>query len=148
MPHPGTNNRRHAESAGKALGGGTVINYGGWMRADGADYDEWANAVEDQSWRFEAWVPFFKRSETFLGRGDVDERLRGMSGPVHVSTASSDPDRVYPLREPIRRAFEELGITGSGGVRGRLLGLRNALGTGGVATGRVVRRIRWAAWTS
>lgn len=40
LPDASTNNRVHMNNAGKALGGGTTINYGQWFRGDRADYDE------------------------------------------------------------------------------------------------------------
>lgn len=49
-PVTSTANRVHSLNSGKALGGGSILNYGGWLRADAADYDEWAEVVSDGRW--------------------------------------------------------------------------------------------------
>jgi choline dehydrogenase-like flavoprotein len=36
---PTTNNRVLTLAAGKTLGGGSVLNYGGWARGNASDYD-------------------------------------------------------------------------------------------------------------
>ena len=46
-PQPNTAAREHRLSAGKTLGGGSILNYGGWARGDASDYDHWADVVGD-----------------------------------------------------------------------------------------------------
>ncbi|RDW93968.1 GMC family oxidoreductase [Aspergillus mulundensis] len=106
---PHTADRVHTVHAGKALGGGTTINFGGWSRGDSTDYDLWAETVGDQRWGYEGLLPYFCRSESFFDRG-ADHREHGFEGPVRVTSVSArDPDRQYPLREPIRDAWLEIG---------------------------------------
>ena len=38
-PQKHTEDREHDESAGKAVRGGRIINYGGWFRGDASDYN-------------------------------------------------------------------------------------------------------------
>ncbi|KAK7756424.1 hypothetical protein SLS62_001650 [Diatrype stigma] len=112
-----TADRVHTLNAGKALGGGSVLNFGGWLRADAADYDEWAEAVGgDKRWSYEGLKPWFRKSERFSqgsGGPDLDPDEHGFDGPMHVTTiAASEPDgrRKYLLREPVKEAWAELGV--------------------------------------
>lgn len=109
-PQPHTNNRVHSNNAGKALGGGSIINYGGWARGDASDYDEWARAVGDEQWSYSGLLPFFRRSENFHDFKANPEQ-HGFEGPMHVvSVSASDPKRVYGLRQPLLDAWTELGV--------------------------------------
>ncbi|KAL4910844.1 hypothetical protein BDW74DRAFT_164609 [Aspergillus multicolor] len=78
---PNTANRMHTVHAGKALGGGTTINFGGWSRGDSIDYDHWAGTVNDRRWGYEGLLPYFRRSESFYGCG-ADGREHGFDGPI------------------------------------------------------------------
>ncbi|KAL4886220.1 hypothetical protein BJY04DRAFT_229338 [Aspergillus karnatakaensis] len=104
-----TGNRIHPVHAGKALGGGTTINFGGWSRGDAADYDLWARTVDDQRWRYKGLLPYFRRSESFFDR-TADHQQHGFEGPVRVtSVGARDPNQHYPLREPLKDAWIEIG---------------------------------------
>ncbi|MCJ1439475.1 hypothetical protein MMC27_008869 [Xylographa pallens] len=123
VPQKYTNNRAHSENAGKALGGGSVINWGGWSRGDASDYDEWAQLVGDDRWSYKAMLPFFRRSEHHL---DVhaDPQTHGFDGPIHVaSITGSDPKRLYGLRNPVKAAFNELGFSQSNDSTGSSAGI-------------------------
>ena len=110
VPQVFTDNRIHTINAGKALGGGSVINFQGWARGDARDYDEWAKAVEDPRWSYKGMLPFFRNTECF-SNPKADPEAHGFSGPIYVTTVSaSDPKRRYPLREPVRAAWTELGV--------------------------------------
>lgn len=110
LPQSQTNNRVHTNNAGKVLGGGSVINYGGWSRGDPADYDEWARVVGDPRWSYAGLLPFFRRSESYFD-SKADPEKHGFSGPMHVtSVLASDPNRKYGLRQAIRDAWTELGV--------------------------------------
>ena len=117
------NNRTHVESAGKALGGGSSINYGGWTRGDASDYDEWAKVVGDDRWSYKGLLPFFRKSEHYFNTR-ADPETHGFDGPIHVTSVSaSDPERMYGLREPVRAAFTELGVPYNGGSSGSMAGI-------------------------
>ncbi|KAJ0417670.1 alcohol oxidase [Aspergillus carlsbadensis] len=110
VPQQHLNNRTCYQAAGKALGGGTAINYGTWTRGNAADYNLWAKLVGDDSWSYEGLLPYFMRSETHYDP-DVDPTVHGSSGPIYNTVGSrSHPDRKYPLREPLRAAWERLGV--------------------------------------
>ena len=110
VPQPHTNNRSHYNAAGKVLGGGSVLNYGGWSRGDQTDYDDWAKVVGDSRWSYEGMLPFFRKSEHHFDPNS-DPKQHGFEGPIrYVSVSQSDPKRLYPLRGSIRDAWHELGV--------------------------------------
>ena len=87
LPQANTDDRPHAVHAGKALGGGSVINFGGWTRGDAADYDQWARMVGDERWSYEGLLPFFRKSETFFD-AKADPKHHGFDGPITVTADS------------------------------------------------------------
>lgn len=109
-PQPKTGNRVHEVHAGKALGGGSVINFGCWSRGDATDYNDWARIVGDKRWSYEGLLSYFRKSESFFDT-TADPRQHGFEGPLRITSVSeSDPKRRYPLREPIREAWNEIGV--------------------------------------
>ncbi|KAI0838782.1 GMC oxidoreductase [Hypoxylon sp. FL0890] len=106
-----TANRVHYLSAGKGLGGETVINFGGWLRGDAADYDEWAEVAGDKRWSYEGLKPWFVKSETFYDSG-ADPQEHGFEGPMYVISiaAAEEGQRKYPLRETVKNAWAKLGV--------------------------------------
>ncbi|CAF9904235.1 MAG: hypothetical protein HETSPECPRED_003456 [Heterodermia speciosa] len=112
-PQNGTHNRTHTLTAGKTLGGGSVLNYGGWSRGDAADYDAWSRITGFGLWDYESLSPYFKRSERFdpAVNAQPGALQRGLWAPVKITSVSaSSPKRKYPLKEPILAAWRELGV--------------------------------------
>ncbi|RAK90254.1 alcohol oxidase [Aspergillus costaricaensis CBS 115574] len=110
VPQKHLNNRECYNAAGKALGGGTAINYGTWTRGNAADYNLWANLVGDSSWSYDGLLPYFKRVETHYDP-NADPAIHGTSGPItNTIVALTSPDRKYPLKEPVRSAWERIGV--------------------------------------
>ncbi|KAK1138464.1 hypothetical protein N8T08_002479 [Aspergillus melleus] len=130
VPQTNTVGRSHEVHAGKALGGGSVINFGGWTRGDSADYDQWARMVGDHRWSYEGLLPYFRKSETYFDP-TADPKQHGFDGPIRVTTVSaSDEKRKYPLREPIKDAFTEIGVPfNPDGCSGNLAGISEFLET-------------------
>jgi choline dehydrogenase len=60
---PGLNGRRLRYPRGKVLGGCSSINGMIYMRGQARDYDGWAAALGDPTWRWEHCLPFFLRHE-------------------------------------------------------------------------------------
>ena len=60
---PGLNGRALLYPRGRVLGGSSSINGMIYMRGQREDYDAWAEAARDASWRWDAVLPVFKRSE-------------------------------------------------------------------------------------
>lgn len=111
-PVTDTANRVHSLSSGKTLGGGSIINYGGWLHGDASDYDEWAELVGDKRWSYKGLKPWFRKSEHFHDPG-ADPNEHGFDGPIHVTSVSAaeSGQRKYLLREPVKEAWAELGIS-------------------------------------
>jgi choline dehydrogenase-like flavoprotein len=93
-----TANRVHTLPTGRALGGGSILNLGGWSLGDAQDYDEWAQAVGDERWSFNGLKPWLDKTEKHFG----------------VVSISSDPERKYPLRTAVEAAWNELGVQRAG----------------------------------
>ncbi|RYC59742.1 hypothetical protein CHU98_g6481 [Xylaria longipes] len=110
-PVANTANRVHSFNLGKALGGGSLLNYGGWLRADSADYNEWAKIVGDKRWSHEGLKPWFRKTEHFYDL-DANTDEHGFDGPMYVTSVSAAESgaRKYPLREPVRQGWNELGV--------------------------------------
>ncbi|KAF5135225.1 Pyridoxine 4-oxidase [Metarhizium anisopliae] len=110
---PNTLNRVHGLNSGKALGGGSILNFGGWLRADAADYDDWAEIVGHERWSYDGFKPCFCKTERFYSSGtEADTDVLGFDGPMHVvliSVAESG-QRKYLLRDPVKQAWTELGV--------------------------------------
>ena len=114
QPQVHLNGRRLYGQAGKVLGGGSTVNYGGWARGDATDYDQWSRIVGDDRWSFQSLLPYFKKSETFLVPKDapIDKDLHGFLGPIKcTSVSNSNPERRYGLRQPLFNAWSELGFS-------------------------------------
>ena len=105
-------NRACYAAAGKALSGGSAVNYGTWTRGNAADYDLWAKVVDDPQWSYEGFLPYFRKTETYHGNtGEVDGVQHGFDGPVHNSSVStSSATRKYAFREKLRSAWASIGV--------------------------------------
>lgn len=104
-----------------------MLNYGGWIRGDANDYDAWGKIIGDERWSYGGLLPFMQRSEQFSAE-QADPEQNGMSGPMKItSVGKSDPKRQYPLREPIQKAWEELGVKQIPSGVGKLAGLSEFL---------------------
>lgn len=114
QPVRNTYGRPHTLNAGKCLGGGSVLNYGGWLRADAADYDEWADTVADGRWGHEGLRPWLRKAEEATHVVSIGEAEKG--------------ERQYRLRGPVKEAWAELGVTpnlqGDNGAIGGLAEMR------------------------
>ncbi|GFP59598.1 4-pyridoxate dehydrogenase [Trichoderma asperellum] len=111
VPQEHLDGRQCYAAAAKALSGGSAINYGTWTRGPAADFDCWADQVGDSGWSYRGLLPYFKKTEQYTLSPRIDPEQHGTNGPINVvSVSSSDPMRKYPLREPIERAWLELGV--------------------------------------
>ncbi|OZJ05639.1 hypothetical protein BZG36_01495 [Bifiguratus adelaidae] len=85
VPQAPLNNREVHLAQGKALSGGTAVNYGTWTRGSSADYDEWAKLVGDETWSYNGSLPYFKKVEHHLDP-NCDPEQHGFDGSTHTST--------------------------------------------------------------
>lgn len=61
-PIPGAGGRRVHYAQGKTLGGSSAINTMSYIRGTKGSYGLWAETVDDESFRWEKMLPYFKRS--------------------------------------------------------------------------------------
>ncbi|KAI1140061.1 putative GMC oxidoreductase [Hypoxylon sp. FL0543] len=93
---------------GKALGGGTVINSGGWTRGHKFDYDLWGSLTNDPRWSYAGQLPFMRKTEKFWN-DTINPNQHGHDGPISIQSAAST-NRKFPLRDYALKAWAELGI--------------------------------------
>ncbi|KAJ4396914.1 hypothetical protein N0V93_001136 [Gnomoniopsis smithogilvyi] len=97
QPVQSTHGRRHTLNAGKCLGGGSILNYGGWLPADAADYDEWADTVQDPRWSYKGLSPWLRKAEEMMHVVSIE--------------AAEGGQRKYRLRDAVKEAWTELSVT-------------------------------------
>jgi choline dehydrogenase len=103
---PGLNGRKLRYPRGRVLGGCSSINGMIYMRGQSRDYDGWARAVGDDSWRWDACLPYFKRHEDHWKGGDA----------LHGSGAEWRVDRQrlsWEILDAFAAAAREAGIPGT-----------------------------------
>ena len=112
VPQEHLNSRSYRLAGGKILSGGTALNAAAWIRGSKVDYDHWAEVVGDKRWSYEGLLKYFRKSERHWdSSGSVNPKQHGFEGPIYTTSVSaSDEGRRYPLREPLRRAWEQLGM--------------------------------------
>ena len=78
----GLNGRSILYPRGLGLGGTSLINGMIYMRGQAEDYNSWAEAAGDESWRWEHILPLYKRKEGYYGK---ESEHHNTSGPWTVS---------------------------------------------------------------
>lgn len=77
----GTAGRATPLVQGRTLGGSSAVNGAVYSRGQAGDYDGWA-ALGNPGWGYADVLPYFQRSERYVG--PADDRFRGRSGPIAV----------------------------------------------------------------
>lgn len=77
----GLGDRSILYARGRVLGGSSSINAMIYMRGQSRDYDQWAHLSGDDSWRWDAVLPLFRRSEDHWRGGDA---FHGSGGELRV----------------------------------------------------------------
>ena len=85
-PTEALNHRPMHWPRGKILGGSSATNGMVFVRGQARDYDNWAEQG-NQGWSWNDLLPYFKKSEDFIGGGNA---WRGHDGPMRVETAQQD----------------------------------------------------------
>ncbi|PWY87046.1 glucose dehydrogenase [Aspergillus sclerotioniger CBS 115572] len=109
VPQKHLDDRVLSNHAGKALGGSTAINSGGWMRGAREDYDLWASLVGDRQWSYQGLLPYFRKLESHFD-SHADPEIHGFKGPIKTESVSYT-GRKYPLRQPVQAAWNAVGVT-------------------------------------
>ncbi len=97
---PGLDGRKLHCPRGKVLGGSSSINGMVYVRGHASDFDQWEE-LGAKSWNYRQCLPYFKRSESWIGGADT---FRGGDGPL--ATNAGNAGRLNPLYQ----AFIEAGV--------------------------------------
>jgi choline dehydrogenase len=100
---PGLGGRSLLYPRGKVLGGSSSINGMIYMRGQASDYDRWAALTGDDSWRWEAVLPLFKKSEDYHGGAS---EFHGEGGLWRVEKQRLS----WQILDAFRDAAEQTGI--------------------------------------
>ncbi len=92
-PAAGLNGRTLRYPRGKVLGGCSSINGMIYMRGQARDYDQWAQATGDASWRWEQTLPYFKHHEDHYKGADALHGARGT--PTELMDLHGQPADTY-----------------------------------------------------
>ncbi|GBO12950.1 Glucose dehydrogenase [FAD, quinone] [Araneus ventricosus] len=105
-------NRTFTMSAGKAIGGSSIINGLQSVRGNRKDYDNWA-AQGATGWSFEEVLPYFKKLENNTDPEFVRNGYHGINGPVTMSKPKYDSE----LKIAVSEAAKQMGydLTDSNG---------------------------------
>jgi choline dehydrogenase len=95
--------RRVFQPAGRALGGSSAINGMVFLRGHPLDFNRWAFTQGAAGWSYAEVLPYFRRSERYLG---PPSPYRGTSGPVTVRRG----DAHHPFDEAFLQAGFEAGF--------------------------------------
>lgn len=95
--------RPYDVARGKLLGGSSAVNGAAFVRARPADFDAWAEASGDPSWRYDEALPTLRALERDLDYGDTP--VHGGSGPMPVSR----PAQTHPVARAFGAAARERG---------------------------------------
>ncbi|KAL8700269.1 MAG: hypothetical protein Q9201_005540 [Fulgogasparrea decipioides] len=90
--------RRVPNFGGRLLSGSSGVNYANWTKCHAADYDAWATLVGDDRWSFRGLTRSFEKVENIMYASVVD--------------------RLYPLKEPLRDALLESGVSFNANANG------------------------------
>ena len=101
----GMNGKRSCWSAGRVLGGGSVLNYLLYTRGLTADYNSWAEMGCD-GWDFDSVLPYFLKSEDILVSDLKDSEFHGKGGPIGVSDGKISDLHDYFIKAGIEAGFE------------------------------------------
>ena len=99
-PEPALDGRRISCPRGKGLGGTSSINGMVYVRGNAHDFEEWKD-LGANDWGYRDCLPYFKRSESWIGGGDL---YRGQDGLLGVC-AGNDMQL-----NPLYRAFIDAGV--------------------------------------
>jgi choline dehydrogenase len=102
-PDAGLGGRVLVYPRGKVLGGSSSINGMIYMRGQAQDYDRWADATDDPSWRWDRVLPMFMKSEDYYGGSS---EVHGTGGEWRVEKQRLS----WQILDAFRDAAEQTGI--------------------------------------
>ncbi|ODN06597.1 Glucose dehydrogenase [FAD, quinone] [Orchesella cincta] len=107
----GLKDQKAGWSAGKGIGGTSLINFLIYLRGHPKDYDNWANQTGDRSWSFEGVLPHFKAIENFVGTSDTDD-VHGHGGNVEVGPAPYEGMRDFFVEAAKEKGYPQKDLAG------------------------------------
>ncbi|CAE7034143.1 hypothetical protein CFE70_004951 [Pyrenophora teres f. teres 0-1] len=118
VPQAGAGGREMHYAQGKCLGGSSGLNFMIHHRPNRGALDAWAKAVGDESYSFDQFLPYFKKSFTFTPPNTKTRLANATTAYVEddFSASSSSPIQVtYPNWTPVwstwaAKGFEALGL--------------------------------------
>ncbi|APW41326.1 GMC family oxidoreductase [Rhodoferax saidenbachensis] len=96
-PEAGLNGRALRYPRGKTLGGCSSINGMIYMRGQARDYDQWAQLLNDPSWRWDQSLPYFKLHEDHYKGASAVHGARGTT-PALLQEGSTPYQKVLRHR--------------------------------------------------
>ncbi|KAI0413448.1 GMC oxidoreductase [Xylaria grammica] len=108
VPQAHLDGRQIHVPAGRALGGGSVINGCGWFRGSKDDFDSWAEVVQDERWGYQGQLDYFKKTERWFN--DENSAFHGRDGALQIESPIST-GRIYPLSTITEQAWTEAGVS-------------------------------------
>ncbi|KAI1827658.1 GMC oxidoreductase [Xylaria intraflava] len=107
VPQKHLDGRQIHVPAGKALGGGSVINGCGWFRGSKADFDSWGEAVQDERWSYAGQLDYFKMTEKWYNNENAE--FHGQNGKLQIESPIA-VGRIYPLADITEKSWIEAGV--------------------------------------
>ena len=117
QPQAGANDRSIHYARGKCLGGSSARNFMVYQRGSVESYQQWADEVDDQSYTWDALLPYFKKSVGFTPPNTSKraanasaaynaDAFEASGGPLEVSYANY----AGPFSSYMEGALNEIGI--------------------------------------
>ncbi|KAJ3514907.1 hypothetical protein NLJ89_g2088 [Agrocybe chaxingu] len=100
----GTNGRTHIVPTGRALGGGSAVNFVMYVRPAASDYDDWENVHGNKGWGSKDLIPLLRKAETY--QPDPSAPTHGFDGPLKISFAQ-DSHNVSDEALRVAQAYEK-----------------------------------------
>lgn len=99
-PSPLLNGRPLIVPCGRALGGGSTVNFMVYVRCAASDHDDWAKHG-NEGWSTADLLPLMKKAETFTVAPDLP--THGYSGPTKISMGS----HIFPVAQQFFNVMKE-----------------------------------------
>src|SRR5258708_21275861 len=132
-PESGSGERRLDWPRGRTLGGTSSINGMLYVRGAPADFDGWAQ-MGCRGWSYDDVLPYFRKSETYVQKGDPE--VRGQGGPLQVE----DYRTILPLTHRFVEGAQQAGFPFNPDLNGKQ--------RYGVGYSQMTRRGRWRGSTA
>ncbi|KAF2627185.1 GMC oxidoreductase [Macroventuria anomochaeta] len=122
-PESALNSRTIAYTRGKGLGGSSILNFGVYLKGSAADYNEWAERVGDDAWRWETVMRDYAAIETYEFDGAEEYRhlarpepsAHGKEGKVKIGLPPQLEKGVLATMQALVDAGEEVNLDPNNG---------------------------------